>query len=225
MQKEEDPYNIYALKGGYEKLWSSIVEKEEMEVRYNVDIVGVSRRRYGGVTITMWDSSILHHEHCDFMVWTPPMTDLLKVLHYPTRNEWDLFSQLQATVTTASVFTSKGLVRHTPYTVFMENVVRRRPEHEVTACFDWEGIASKPNVTEYDQERGLLTMVCLQQGGSRTSRQLVEEKLRQHLEGGFNSSHIEVLHSETWDFFHRFLLHPNCFSSHEYWCPDGVQRR
>ena len=137
MQKEEDPYNIYTLKGGYEKLWISIVEKEEMEVRYNVDIVGVSRRRYGGVTIHMWESSILHHEHCDFMVWTPPMTDLLKVLHYPTRNEWDLFSRLQATVTTASVFTSKGLVRHTPYTVFMENVVRRRPEHEVTACFDF----------------------------------------------------------------------------------------
>ena len=150
LRQDRELHTINVLKEGYEALWSTIVEREEVEVRYNVDIVGVTRTGYGGVTIHMWDTSILHHEHCDFMVWTPPMTDLLKVLHYPTRNEWDLFSRLQATVTTASVFTSKGLVRHTPYTVFVENVVRRRPEHEVTACFDWEGIASKPNVTEYD---------------------------------------------------------------------------
>ena len=135
MQKEEYPYNIYALKGGYEKLWSTIVEKEEMEVRYNVDIVGVTRRRYGGVTIKMWDSSILHQEHCDFMVWTPPMTDLLKVLHYPTRNEWDLFSQLQATVfkklktrsasfPVAPLFRAHRLTRQ-PSTIFLMQTKRR----------------------------------------------------------------------------------------------------
>ena len=205
VKQEKDPYHIYFLKEGYEALWSTIVEKEGMEVRYNVDIVGVTRTGYGGVTIHTRDRTIINREHCDFMVWTPPMTELLKVLHYPTSNEWDFFSRLQATVTTASVFTSKGLVRHSPYTVFMENVMRMSPDHQVTACFDWEGIVNKPNVTEYDKERGPLTTVCLQQGGSRTSRQTVEKKLRQHFAGGFNSSDIEVLHSQTWNFFHRFL--------------------
>jgi len=202
--QEKERYTINVLKEGYETLWSTIVEREEVEVRYNVDIVGVTRTGYGGVTIHMWDSSILHHDHCDFMVWTPPMTELLKVLHDPTISERIHFSRLQASVTTASVFTSKGQVRHSPYTVFMENVGRRSPDHQVTVCFDFEGIATKPNVSEYDQKRGLLTAVCLQQGGSRTSRRVVENKLKQHFEGGFNSSDIEVLHRETWDYFHRW---------------------
>ena len=114
------------------------MKEEGLNVTYNVDIVGVSRSSYG-TRLDIWRDSKMETESCDFLVWTPPMTDLLRVLRDPSDEEQRLFSTLQPEYFTASLIDTKDGIRHSPYTAYMEQWTAR-PEHGVLVDFDFSGL-------------------------------------------------------------------------------------
>ena len=226
--KAEDPYYIYILKEGYAKLWNTIVEKEKLDVRYNVDIASVKRSGLEtGVTIGIQNGLEVDQEECEFMVWTPSMIELMKVLHAPTLKEVNLFSTLKADIHSASVVTSKGTIRHAPYTVFMESVNSPVFEHQVLVSFDWDALVNIPDIgtpeglAKYNNGTDVRTITCLQLGKERISQRALRNKLKDHYEKGFNSSDIEFLTTEVWEYFHRWISRP-CHQ-HKLLCPPYLK--
>ena len=210
LEKANDPFYIYILKEGYAKLWNTIVEKEKLNVRYNVDIASVKRSgKETGVTLGIQNGLDEDPEECDFMVWTPSMIELMKVLHAPTLKERKLFSTLKADIHSASVVTSKGTIRHSPYTVFMESVNSKEVDHQVLVSFDWDALVNIPDIgtpeglAKYNSGTDVRTTTCLQLGKERISQRELRNKLKDHFEKGFNSSDIEFLTTEVWEYFHR----------------------
>ena len=86
---------------------------------YDVDIVGVLRS-LNGTKLDIWRNSRMESESCNFLVWTPPMRDLLRVIKNPSVEEQRLFATLQPEYLTASLHDTTGGVRHSPYTAYME---------------------------------------------------------------------------------------------------------
>ena len=139
------PYNVYVLKHGFEKVWTTVVKEEALNVIYNADIVGVSRS-LNGTKLDIWRNSRMETESCNFLVWTPPMIDLLRVLKDPSAEEQRLFATLQPEYFTASLHDTTGGVRHSPYTAYMEQW-KTKPEHGVLVDGDFSGIVRKDILT------------------------------------------------------------------------------
>lgn len=208
LKQDADPYSTYVLKDGYEKVWKTIVEVEKLDVVYNVDIVGVSRLSNGS-QIDIWRNSRVETELCDFIIWTPPMSELLRVLRSPLEEEQRLFSSLRSEYYTASLVELKGAVRHSPYTTYMAQWVER-PEHGVIVDMDTSGvhtpgIRTPGGVAAYDRLEGGQTKSCIQLGKEPASKARLEEILRQHYMDGFDATTMEVLALKTWSYMPRLL--------------------
>ena len=76
---QNERQNIYFLREGFEKVWKNIVEKEKLNIEFNTDIYSL-RRHNGNSILKIWEGSSLRSELCNFVVWTPPMSGLLKYL-------------------------------------------------------------------------------------------------------------------------------------------------
>ena len=59
------------------RIWKKLVAKEKFDIRFNSDIFSAKREPTGGVTLSLWRGAYVTRESCDFMVWTPDMSDLL----------------------------------------------------------------------------------------------------------------------------------------------------
>lgn len=74
---QNERQNFYFLRGGFEKVWKNIVEKEKLNVKFNTDIYSL-RRHNGNSILKIWEGSSLRSELCNFVIWTPPMSELLR---------------------------------------------------------------------------------------------------------------------------------------------------
>ena len=87
LEADQEPYPFFAFKEGFEKIWSTIVETERLEVEYNTQIVNIARSHHGTyIHYTVGDGIYLKLDWCDFLIWTPPMTELLNVLSTAARS-------------------------------------------------------------------------------------------------------------------------------------------
>ena len=206
LKQDKYPYSAYVLKHGFEKVWTTIVKEEGLNVTYNVDIVGVSRSS-NGTHLDVWRDSRMETESCDFLVWTPPMTDLLRVLRDSSDEEKRLFSTLQAEYYTMSLIDTKDGVRHSPFTAYMEQW-KTRPEHGVIVDADLSGlltpgIRTPEGLAAYNNLKGLQTRSCLQLGKNKSSEEELKAILKEHYMNGFDAKTMEILHMKTWTYFPR----------------------
>ena len=206
LKQDKYPYSAYVLKHGFEKVWKTVVEEESLNVTYNVDIVGVSRSS-NGTHLEIWRDSSIETELCDFVVWTPPMRELLRVLKDPSDEEQRLFSSLQPEYFTASLVDTKDGVRHSPYTAYMEQW-KTRPEHGVLVDADFSGfvtpgILTPQGLAAYNSLEGIQTRSCLQIGKNMSSEAELKAILKEHYMNGFNAKTMEILHMRTWTYFPR----------------------
>ena len=206
LKQDKYPYSAYVLKHGFEKVWTTIVKEEDLNVTYNVDIVGVSRSS-NTIHLDIWRDSKMETESCDFLVWTPPMTDLLRVLRDPSDEEHGLFSTLRPEYYTASLIDTKGGVRHGPYTTYMEQW-KTRPEHGVIVDADLSGlltpgIRTPEGLTTYNGLDGVQTRSSLQLGKNKSSEAELKAILKDHYMNGFDAKTMEILHMKTWTYFPR----------------------
>ena len=206
IKQDIHPYNVYVLKHGFEKVWTTVVKEEALNLIYNVDIVSVSRS-LNGTKLDIWRNSRMETESCDFLVWTPPMTDLLRVLKDPSAEEQRLFATLQPEYFTASLHDTTGGVRHSPYTAYMEQW-KTKPEHGVLVDGDFSGIVRKDILTPqglaaYNELKGVLTRTSFQIGKKKSSEAHLKAILKEHYMGRFNAKTMEILHMKTWTYFPR----------------------
>ena len=206
LKQDKYPYSTYVLKHGFEKVWTTVVKEEGLNVTYNVDIVGVSRSS-NGTRLDIWRDSKMETESCDFLVWTPPMTDLLRVLRDPSDEEQRLFSTLQPEYYTMSLIDTKDGIRHSPFTAYMEQW-KTRPEHGVIVDADLSGlltpgIRTPEGLAAYNNLKGLQTRSCLQLGKNKSSEEELKAILKEHYMNGFDAKTMEILNMKTWTYFPR----------------------
>jgi hypothetical protein len=210
IKQDQSPYGIFILKNGFEKLWNTIVDKEKLNIVYNVDIVGVQQSQGNeGVLIQKWENSRIVDEMCDFMIWTPPMSELLRVQQHSTKQERQLFSGLRPAIYIASVVDSKGEVRHGPGTVFMANV-NTKAENGLMVLVDTAGIQDNPDIStaeglaRYNNLGRRRTAMYLQMAKNKTNEVAVTQKLKEQLEQGFNMKDADILATRSWSYFPRW---------------------
>ena len=67
------------------------MEKEKFGIRFNAPIDNIHRTE-NTVTLKYRDSfHTLQTENCGFLIWTPPMTELIKYVSSPSKYEKGLF--------------------------------------------------------------------------------------------------------------------------------------
>ena len=206
LKQNKFPYSIYALKHGFEKVWTTVVKEEGLNVTYNVDIVGVSRSS-NGTHLDIWRDSRIETESCDFLIWTPPMTGLLRVLRDPSVEEQRLFSTLRPEYFTASLIETKDGIRHGPSTAYKEQWMARQ-EHGVLLDLDFSGllrpgIQTPKGLAAYNGLEGLQTRSCFQLGKKKPNEASLKTILKQHYMSGFEAKTMEILHMKTWTYFPR----------------------
>ena len=79
---QNERQNFYFLREGFEKVWKNIVEKEKLNIEFNTDIYSLKRHN-GNSILKIWEGSSLRSELCNFVIWTPPMSALLRYIHIP----------------------------------------------------------------------------------------------------------------------------------------------
>ena len=107
LKQERYPYEAYVLKNGFEKIWTTIIEKENINVKYNTDIIGVVQGAHSA-DLHIWRNSKVETERCGFLVWTPPLSELLRVQRQPSPTENILFSGLRHEVFTSNLVNMEG---------------------------------------------------------------------------------------------------------------------
>ena len=206
LKQDKHPYSAYVLKQGFEKVWTTVVKEEGLNVTFNVDIVGISRST-NGTHLDIWRNSRIETESCGFLIWTPPMADLLRVLRDPSFEEQRLFSTLHPEYFTASLIDTRNGVRHSPYTSYMEQWTTR-PEHGVLVDADFSGILTPgirtpEGVAAYNNLEGLQTRFSLQIGKTKSSEEELKAILKEHYMNGFDAKTMEILNMKTWTYFPR----------------------
>ena len=71
---------FYFLREGFEKVWKNIVEKEKLNIQFNTDIYSLRIHSNGNSILKIWEGSSLRRELCNFVIWTAPMSGLLRYL-------------------------------------------------------------------------------------------------------------------------------------------------
>ena len=129
LEADEDPYSFYAFKEGFEKIWTTIVEKEELDIVYNSNIVNIARSPLGTyIHHTMGDGLYIEKDWCDFLIWTPPMTEMLKKLSTAaTHEEHHYFGHLYPEIYSVSLMsaTSPFKGENEAYTYYRENIANK----------------------------------------------------------------------------------------------------
>ena len=72
----------FTCSDGFQKIWTNIVEKEKLDVKFYQDIISVERKTKQ-VILTTWDSTKSKKVpyNCDFLIWSAPMTEFLRYMH------------------------------------------------------------------------------------------------------------------------------------------------
>eukprot|EP00092_Neocalanus_flemingeri_P048583 GFUD01055484.1.p1 GENE.GFUD01055484.1~~GFUD01055484.1.p1 ORF type:complete len:620 (-),score=86.20 GFUD01055484.1:6-1865(-) len=208
IKQEREPFAQFSLKKGFENVWKTIVEKENFDIRFQTDIVSIQREE-SGVYLQTWQNFKAKTEFCDFLIWTPEVSQLLRSLDMPTEEEKHLLGSLTPEVFYAHLINVEGGVRHAPKHAFMANVLSKE-DYAVTWTADTAGlltpgIKTPEGMAKYNSDTGLRTLYALHAPSKHyTSEEFLKRKMRDHLIKGFNVSSVEFLNTVAWTYFPRW---------------------
>lgn len=207
IKQDTDLFSIFSLKDGFEKIWKTIVEKENLNVHFHTDIVNIKRRE-NNIYLETWQNDNAQTEACNFLIWTPHASELLKVLKNPTSDESQLLGSLKQEIFYAQLINIEGGVRHAPTAAFLENILSKEP-YGVTWAADMAGlltgIKTKEEIDIYNEESGLRTLYTIHAPAKMyTSEAYLRGKTRKHFVEGFNVTNIEFLNTVPWSYFPRW---------------------
>ena len=223
------PFNfsdMNVLKSGFQKLWETIVEKEKINVTFNVDILQVVRpknywcakpsaspcrddvwiaQRIGNSAAPTW-------ENYDFLIWSPEMKDSIHRWRNPEPKEVEYFSKTEHRYFTTSLIDTENMKRGlTPIDYWVDNMSRKR-ENSVWAQRDSYGVLQKQAGPEYmssvlptsdnkaDKRR---TTVVYQMGRRLSSERYLTKLLHKHLKR-VDADITSVIDVQTWRYFPRY---------------------
>eukprot|EP00111_Clytia_hemisphaerica_P004410 TCONS_00012610-protein len=215
------------LKSGFQNLWETIVNKENLRVTFNVDILKIYRpitsvyktnqplkeskcrqvwiaKRTGNEALPTW-------EKYNFLIWSPEMKDSLHLWKETVDKEIDLFSKTMESYFTASVVDTRNMVRgQTPIDYWVDNVVKKR-DHSVWAQRDSYGVINRhmgpgyqsgslPTGDDGDEKR---TTVVYQMSRNIPSESYLKKKLRKHFDT-LNAQDLNIKQFKTWRYFPHY---------------------
>ena len=236
---DQYPYEIYILKKGYEYIWNKIAEQERFDIIYNVTISSVVRSSNNHVTLLYNDQ---HHSHvsedCDFLVWTPPMPELIKVLSNPTKEERKLFSTLSPHVFVSTIIKETRTVRNRPYVIYSESLANGNnniTDGEIITELDIDGVLNycdkfdngslpsdcQKSIEDYDNERTTRITTCLELRRNKTNETTHRELVRKHYVDGFNTTTLEFLYTQEWEYFYKWA--PEELEKGNHWRVFNIQ--
>ena len=163
-------------------IWETIVEKENLDVKFNQDIYSV-KRKYDRVLLKLWTGSSLETVLCDFIIWAAPMNEFLRTVSDATHQEWSLFKGLIPEIFTASLVNVKNAVKNFVYNAYLPNLNSGTAlEHGVTASVNMRGLLTSgigtTEVLEEFNKNTLETLTCLQLAKNKTDELDRHLKLR-----------------------------------------------
>ena len=107
LKRDTDELTVYVLRDGFEKIWKTIVDKENINIKFNTDIYSITRNE-NDIDMKIWEYSNLKNIKCDFLIWTPEMNSFLRTVKNASQSELSLFRGLKPEIFTASlVYTTK----------------------------------------------------------------------------------------------------------------------
>jgi len=106
------------LPEGYEKIWTTMVEKDGLDVRYGVDILekGIDRQLHNHsapILIKYKQHGKLVTEEFDFLIYSAPHAHAQKYVKDVVSNEQRIFSQLKSFVLATTLYTSPPVKDYT----------------------------------------------------------------------------------------------------------------
>ena len=103
----QDPHRSYVMRDGFENVFNTIVRVENLDIRFNSTINTIYRNGKD-IRIEYEDQYSDHQiEKCNFLIWTPPMPELLSYLDSPSADELELFNPLASHVLVSTRFKAK----------------------------------------------------------------------------------------------------------------------
>ena len=128
--KAKDPFKAYFFKDGFEHIWKTIAEYEELDIHFNTDLYSV-KRQSGNVILKFWNGSYLKEKVCNFLIWAAPMSSLLRTLSDASHKEYSILGSLTPTIFTANLVNMKNDVRNGPYTKHFGTCVNSRTQYMI----------------------------------------------------------------------------------------------
>jgi len=209
LKMDKIPFSLLSLKKGYEFVLREIVDKENLDIVFETDILNI-KRRGESVYLKTWQNFAPKTEVCNFLIWTPEASELIRVLDKPTKEESHLLGSLKPSVYYAHLIDVKGGIRHSPTTAFMANVLQKKEEYAVTWTCDTaglltDGITSPEGIAEYNNRTDQRTLYTLHAPAKKaTSEAFLKEKVRRHLMDGFGVENVEFLNTVAWSYLPRW---------------------
>jgi hypothetical protein len=218
---EKDPYQFYIFKNGFEKLLNTIVKEEKFDIRFNTAIQNIIRTDLDISILYKNATSDLLTETCGFLIWSPPMPELVKYLSSPTKGEYDLFAPLSSHGVVSSVMRANGTIRNRPIVYYRESLQNKIDggvvmDMDVKGALNYCDTSCDKNLENYDLMSSSRVISVLQLLRNATNSLYANDKDRVHnniqklkhnYENKFNSSNIEILSSISQDYFYKWNPH------------------
>ena len=122
---------VSVLKHGFEVIWRTIVEKENLDVRYDSEVKGVDRKSGDNVKLILQTSAGNKTETCDFLVWAADVRDFVASVVDITALEEELLGSKGGKIATLSLVNYDTDVKYDKNCFNMDNV--NNYDHSVIA--------------------------------------------------------------------------------------------
>ena len=208
---------MYMLKSGFQNLWETIVEQENIKVTFNVDIFslyrGFDRKCRGGAWLYKREG---HRKPCweyfDFIIWSPEMKTSISRWRDNIPLERQLLTATNHVYFTSSIVDSENEIRgYTPIDYWMDNI-RRKRQYSVWAQRDsyaairprYKGVPYQTNsLPNGNDGKSTRTNIVYQLSNKPPAKQHLKTILIKHFEniGGTN---INIIEMKIWRYFPRY---------------------
>ena len=223
-----DHNDLYFLKKGFQHLWKTVVEKEDLNIQFNSSISRITRTNR---SIDIQYKTVVNgskvNEKCDFLIWTPPMPSFVKFVSDPSDEEKNLFNGLTPHVLVGTLTNQTGTIRNKPFVGFAETV-EEKIDGGVLSEFDYEGILTvcdKECALTNDQYNNMVNSSRIVLTGQIYNNMINVSESNQvvidHYHNGFNTSKMDILKTEQWNYFYRWS--PSELSEGNQWKVFNIQ--
>ena len=86
LKNAKKPFGQFSFKNGYEQIWRAIAKKENLTIAFQTDITNINQC-YNSICLKTWQNLEPKTEVCDFLIWTPEVTQYLRTAEKTTKEE------------------------------------------------------------------------------------------------------------------------------------------
>uniref|UniRef100_A0A7M5UXT1 Amine oxidase domain-containing protein n=2 Tax=Clytia hemisphaerica TaxID=252671 RepID=A0A7M5UXT1_9CNID len=207
---------IYMLEDGFENLWRTIAEKNHLNVMFKSKVRHVMLSgRHGNEKAYIYyiNNGRLRYRKFDFLIWTPPVNTLMRILSgVGLQEERKLFRGMTNSYYATSLVDDVGGRRgQSSVNWWMENIKGGKDfsvwanRDAYTMFHDLNGMrySQQQTVTGSDNQTEIRTSVFYQYSHNKPRKDHLASVLKRHLKK-MGASSVEIIKQYPWKYFTRF---------------------